>query len=266
MARLQQTQRKRVGSVPRLPDDVVAAIAAEILVTCYVSYDVDVDAISGTDTDIRWACSCTSGNFLTKYYNHGQSGGDRCTIDGSHKLCYLMPLIIVGDLLIVGIYGPAVVIVVKRSTGELVWSRMIDRRPLIVITSSGAIYAGPDSTIIYDCTNVRIARKAAGALVQIYTDGTVLVTHGGVEMRQELTSDDAKGEKLDNIFRRTGTKGIVNGMDMQEWDPLTDKYTNVKYDATTVMDAKPLLKEALLAEVGFPVDSEVPVIGFIGRL
>ncbi|KAL8133742.1 hypothetical protein AgCh_008980 [Apium graveolens] len=30
MARLQQTQRKRVGSVPRLPDDVVAAIAAEL--------------------------------------------------------------------------------------------------------------------------------------------------------------------------------------------------------------------------------------------
>ncbi|XP_074355915.1 uncharacterized protein LOC141695576 [Apium graveolens] len=29
MARLQQTQRKRVGSVPRLPADVVAAIAAE---------------------------------------------------------------------------------------------------------------------------------------------------------------------------------------------------------------------------------------------
>ncbi|KAL8124183.1 hypothetical protein AgCh_011989 [Apium graveolens] len=29
MARLQQTQRKRVGSVPRLPADIVAAIAAE---------------------------------------------------------------------------------------------------------------------------------------------------------------------------------------------------------------------------------------------
>ncbi|KAL8090456.1 hypothetical protein AgCh_039785 [Apium graveolens] len=49
---------------------------------------------------------------------------------------------IAGDLLIVGIYGPAVVIAVKRSTGELVWSRMIDRRPLIVITSSGTVYAG----------------------------------------------------------------------------------------------------------------------------
>ncbi|KAL8134034.1 hypothetical protein AgCh_009203 [Apium graveolens] len=83
---------------------------------------------------------------------------------------------------------------------------------------------------------------------------------------EELTSEDAKGVELDNILRRTCIKGIVNGMDLQEWDPLTDKYTNVKYDATMVMDAKPLLKEALLAEVGLPVDCEVPVIGFIGRL
>lgn len=51
---------------------------------------------------------------------------------------------------------------------------------------------------------------------------------------EELTSDDAKGVELDNILRKTGIKGIVNGMDVQEWDPLTDKYTNVKYDATTV--------------------------------
>lgn len=32
------------------------------------------------------------------------------------------------------------------------------------------------------------------------------------------------------------------------------------------MDAKPLLKEALQAEVGLPVDRNIPVIGFIGRL
>ena len=31
-------------------------------------------------------------------------------------------------------------------------------------------------------------------------------------------------------------------------------------------DAKPLLKEALQAEVGLPVDRNIPVIGFIGRL
>lgn len=33
-----------------------------------------------------------------------------------------------------------------------------------------------------------------------------------------------------------------------------------------VMDAKPLLKEALQAAVGLPVDKKVPLIGFIGRL
>lgn len=32
------------------------------------------------------------------------------------------------------------------------------------------------------------------------------------------------------------------------------------------MDAKPLLKEALQAEVGLPVDRNIPLIGFIGRL
>lgn len=32
------------------------------------------------------------------------------------------------------------------------------------------------------------------------------------------------------------------------------------------MDAKPLLKEALQAEVGLPVDPNIPLIGFIGRL
>lgn len=32
------------------------------------------------------------------------------------------------------------------------------------------------------------------------------------------------------------------------------------------MTAKPLIKEALQAEVGLPVDKNIPLIGFIGRL
>ncbi|GLT64640.1 hypothetical protein SLA2020_371200 [Shorea laevis] len=83
---------------------------------------------------------------------------------------------------------------------------------------------------------------------------------------RELVSGIAKGVELDNIIRKTGITGIVNGMDVQEWNPSTDKYIDAKYDATTVMDAKPLLKEALQAEVGLPVDKDIPLIGFIGRL
>ncbi|XP_039022762.1 granule-bound starch synthase 1, chloroplastic/amyloplastic-like isoform X1 [Hibiscus syriacus] len=83
---------------------------------------------------------------------------------------------------------------------------------------------------------------------------------------QELISGEDKGVELDNIIRKTGITGIVNGMDVQEWNPATDNYISVKYDATTVMDAKPLLKETLQAEMGLPCDRDVPVIGFIGRL
>lgn len=83
---------------------------------------------------------------------------------------------------------------------------------------------------------------------------------------EELVSSVEKGVELDNILRKSRIQGIVNGMDVQEWNPVTDKYTTVKYDASTVADAKPLLKEALQAEVGLPVDRDIPVIGFIGRL
>ncbi|CAL5400830.1 unnamed protein product [Camellia sinensis] len=83
---------------------------------------------------------------------------------------------------------------------------------------------------------------------------------------KELVSGVEKGVELDNILSKTGIMGIVNGMDVQEWNPLTDKYITAKYDASTVMEAKPLLKEALQAEVGLPVDRSIPVIGFIGRL
>ncbi|KAK4848695.1 hypothetical protein QYF36_016199 [Acer negundo] len=83
---------------------------------------------------------------------------------------------------------------------------------------------------------------------------------------KELVSGEDKGVELDSILQKTGVTGIVNGMDVQEWNPLTDKYTSVKFDASTVTDAKPLVKETLQAEVGLPVDKNIPVIGFIGRL
>ncbi|XP_027337652.1 granule-bound starch synthase 1, chloroplastic/amyloplastic-like [Abrus precatorius] len=85
---------------------------------------------------------------------------------------------------------------------------------------------------------------------------------------QELVSGPDKGVELDNILRRIVDRfvGIVNGMDVQEWNPSTDTYIAVTYNASTVMEAKALLKEALQAEVGLPVDRNIPLIGFIGRL
>ncbi|RLM85105.1 granule-bound starch synthase 1b, chloroplastic/amyloplastic [Panicum miliaceum] len=84
---------------------------------------------------------------------------------------------------------------------------------------------------------------------------------------KELTSGPDKGVELDGILRTKPLEtGIVNGMDIYEWDPSTDKYISVKYDATTVTEARALNKERLQAEVGLPVDSSIPVIVFVGRL
>ncbi|KAI9169228.1 hypothetical protein LWI28_009169 [Acer negundo] len=52
-----------------------------------------------------------------------------------------------GDLLIVGIYGPAVVIAVNRLNGRLVWSRQLCPRPRALITMSGTIYLGTKISI-----------------------------------------------------------------------------------------------------------------------
>ncbi|KAL2653288.1 hypothetical protein R1flu_021416 [Riccia fluitans] len=83
---------------------------------------------------------------------------------------------------------------------------------------------------------------------------------------KELQEGPEKGVELDNVVVKKGIKGIVNGMDVQEWNPATDKFIDINYDATNVLDVKPSLKEALQAEVGLPPKPDVPVIGFIGRL
>ncbi|XP_072986292.1 granule-bound starch synthase 1b, chloroplastic/amyloplastic-like [Typha latifolia] len=83
---------------------------------------------------------------------------------------------------------------------------------------------------------------------------------------EELISGPDKGVELDTVLCKPGITGIVNGMDVQEWNPATDKYINVNYDNTTVTEGKALNKEMLQAEVGLPVDRSIPVIVFIGRL
>lgn len=82
----------------------------------------------------------------------------------------------------------------------------------------------------------------------------------------ELSSGEDKGVELDDVVRKVGVKGIVNGMDVQEWDPSADKFLDVPYNAENVLEVKPQLKEALQAEVGLPVRPDVPLLAFIGRL
>ncbi|KAK3260327.1 starch synthase, partial [Cymbomonas tetramitiformis] len=59
--------------------------------------------------------------------------------------------------------------------------------------------------------------------------------------------------------------GITNGVDLDEWNPATDKHIPAHYWPGH-MDGKAECKKALQKELGLREDPNVPLIGFIGRL
>ncbi|CAN1250784.1 Starch synthase 1, chloroplastic/amyloplastic [Linum perenne] len=65
--------------------------------------------------------------------------------------------------------------------------------------------------------------------------------------------------------RRVVLNGITNGIDICEWDPSSDKFTESHYSVDDI-SGKVQCKMALQKELGLPVRPECPMIGFIGRL
>lgn len=59
--------------------------------------------------------------------------------------------------------------------------------------------------------------------------------------------------------------GILNGMDLEQWDPATDPHIANNYTARTIKQ-KLLNKTALQERMSLPVDENIPVFGLISRL
>jgi starch synthase len=77
----------------------------------------------------------------------------------------------------------------------------------------------------------------------------------------------AYGCGLDGVLasRSGDLVGILNGIDIDEWNPTTDRHLPVRYDADH-LDAKAACKAALQREAGLSVRDDVPVLGIVGRL
>jgi starch synthase len=75
------------------------------------------------------------------------------------------------------------------------------------------------------------------------------------------------GEGLDGIIKtRSGDlKGIVNGIDTQEFDPQTDTYIAQSYSAAD-SGGKQTCKEALMAWLGLAIDPKAPLLAMVTRL
>ena len=75
------------------------------------------------------------------------------------------------------------------------------------------------------------------------------------------------GAGLDGVLRAVSAKftGILNGIDVDEWDPATDALLTARYDADS-LDEKKKNKRALLAEIELPYSENKPLFAAVSRL
>ena len=76
-----------------------------------------------------------------------------------------------------------------------------------------------------------------------------------------------KGFGLDGVLRRRvdGVKGILNGIDYEEWDPSRDAFLPSGY-TTDSLAGKSACKQSLLQRFRLHGDAETPLVAFVGRL
>ena len=77
----------------------------------------------------------------------------------------------------------------------------------------------------------------------------------------------ALGAGLDGVLRLISFKltGILNGIDVEEWNPATDPLLKATYDQYT-LNEKARNKRALAAEAGLKYTPKAPIIGVVSRL
>ena len=97
----------------------------------------------------------------------------------------------------------------------------------------------------------------------VYTD---LITTVSPSYAEEIQTA-YYGERLDGLLRARNKdlSGVLNGIDMKEYDPMTDNKIaqNFSYDH---LEGKEACKKALQEELGLDVNPDTPVIGMVGRL
>jgi starch synthase len=77
----------------------------------------------------------------------------------------------------------------------------------------------------------------------------------------------AHGFGLDGVLRERAADlfGILNGIDIEEWNPETDPFIAANFKAESLA-GKLACKRSLQAEAGFPVRDDVPLFGIVSRL
>ena len=83
--------------------------------------------------------------------------------------------------------------------------------------------------------------------------------------REIVTSEFGGG--FERLLQQLGDRlsGIMNGIDVERYDPTTDAHLAAMFDAET-LDRRAENKRALQQRMGLDVDQEIPLIGMVSRL
>ncbi len=146
--------------------------------------------------------------------------------------------------------------------------------PRTVLTIHNLAYQGVYPRAAYDLTNLpRDYFHPGGAefhgLLNLLKTGLVFadaITTVSPRYAREITTVEY-GEHLDGVIRgrRSVLRGILNGVDYEEWKTVGNPHLPFAYTASEV-GGKALNKVALQAEMGLPPDPAIPLFGTVGRL
>lgn len=81
-----------------------------------------------------------------------------------------------------------------------------------------------------------------------------------------LTPENGMGMEGILAQRAPRLVGIVNGIDIDDWNPATDPNLEPTYDHATFLEGKAKNKRRCQEEFGLPVLPDVPLVGIVGRL
>jgi len=143
-----------------------------------------------------------------------------------------------------------------------------------VYTIHNLMYQGVAGPEAFALTGLHSRYWAPDALEHF---GTLNPMKGGILFADQVTTvsptyareirTSELGAGLDGVLRAVSHKfsGVLNGIDVEEWDPAIDPLLAANYDANS-LEEKIDNKRALVNEAGFAFSAKAPVIGSVSRL
>jgi starch synthase len=112
-------------------------------------------------------------------------------------------------------------------------------------------------------------REAAEGRINLLRQGLIdadVVSTVSPTYAREICQPDM-GMGLDGVLRERGDEvvGILNGVDVEAWDPARDAYLPHRYSAAD-LDGKARMRDALCDRLGLDPDPGRPVVGMVTRL